>query len=71
MLLFRKSATTTAWPCVARGSISKPQHTVIKAFDRVTRRLSRNPKLAASVFLHIEAILPSLCHLALRSIVAM
>jgi hypothetical protein len=35
------------------------QYAVIKALDRVARRLGREPKLAAHVFLHSEMILSS------------
>src|ERR1700730_7422007 len=40
------------------------QYAVIKALDRVARRLSSNPKLAARVFLDGEAILAAFCHFA-------
>ena len=65
MLLFRKSATVTAMAVRGFRLYLEAQHTVIKALDGVARRLSSNPILATGVFLHSEAISPSLCHLAL------
>jgi hypothetical protein len=43
------------------------QYAVIKALDRVARRLGREPKLAAHTFLHSEMILSSFHHFDLVS----
>src|SRR6266568_5462191 len=43
------------------------QYAVIKALDRVARRLGRKPKLAARVFLHSETILSSFHHFCLST----